>query len=338
MKGGSWASDVLELRSPSEINHLPRPLVRGRLIPCHGCTHLDALPCRVKMQRLPMSQCPACHRPNPAASRFCGACGTPLVMRCPHCEAINARTRDACHHCRKALRPSAPEDTPLPVVPLLTPADEAPPPADWRLGLLDDPQSTLPMSMEPPASPLPTLVADLDAPVMPAPAPPPEPAPDLEARRANRRAAVRRSQLRRRTGRAASTVFDVLVLEPDLESRLQVCRVLVAFGFKPHVAVTVAEAQGLSLSRPHAAAILGLADDDDGAAALCRQLRDAPRGRPAALIAIVDRSHHADRVRMQLAGADQVLFRPAGRGDLARAFDACGLALPHDPRHGAPPA
>jgi DNA-binding response OmpR family regulator len=132
-------------------------------------------------------------------------------------------------------------------------------------------------------------------------------------------------------------VLDVLVLEPDLDSRVQVCRVLLAFGFKPHVAVTVAEAQGLSLSRPHAAAILGLADDDDGAAELCRQLRDAPRGRPAALIAIVERSHHTDRVRMQLAGADHVIFRPAGRGDLARALDACGIALPHDPRHGAPP-
>lgn len=287
------------------------------------------------MQRLSMSQCPACHRPNPAASRYCSDCGTALVMRCPHCEAINARTRDACHQCHQSLRATTPQDTPLPVVPLLTPEDEAPPPADWRLGLLDDPQSTLPMSIEPPASPPPALVADPDAPVMPAP--PPEPTRDLDARRANRRAAVRRSQLRRRGGGAASTVFDVLVLEPDLDSRLQVCRVLVAFGFKPQVAVTVAEAQGLSLSRPHAAAILGLADDDDGAAELCRQLRDAPRGRPAALIAIVDRSHHADRVRMQLAGADQVLFRPAGRGDLARAFDACGLTLPHDPRHGAPP-
>jgi hypothetical protein len=39
-------------------------------------------------------------------------------------------------------------------------------------------------------------------------------------------------------------------------------------------------------------------------------------------------------VRMQLAGADQTIFRPVGRGDLARALDACGLSLPHDPRQG----
>jgi DNA-binding response OmpR family regulator len=142
----------------------------------------------------------------------------------------------------------------------------------------------------------------------------------------------------RRKGPVGTPVLDVLVLEPDLDSRLQICRVLVAFGFKPHVAVTVPEAQGLSLARPHAAAILGLADHDEGAAELCRQLRDAPRGRPSALIALVDRSRHADRVRMQLAGADQVIFRPAGRGEIAGALDACGIALPQDPRHGTAPA
>lgn len=289
------------------------------------------------MQRLPMSDCPACHRPNPDASRFCGACGTPLVMRCPHCATINARTRDACHHCGQPLRGSVDALPALPVLPLLGPEDEAPPPDDWRLDLRDEPQATLPMPMAP--APLPVtagVVADVDAPTPPAV--PPEPEPDLGARRANRRAAVRRSQLRRRTSAPAPTVFDVLVLEPDLESRLQICRVLVAFGFKPQVAVSVAEAQGLSLQRTHAAAILGLSEDEGGAAELCLQLRDAKRGRPAALIAIVDRQRHADRVRMQLAGADQVLFRPAGRGDLARALESCGLALPQDPRHGTPPA
>jgi CheY-like chemotaxis protein len=189
-------------------------------------------------------------------------------------------------------------------------------------------------TLPPPADESPLEVT---APVAPPAAPPVLQGPELEERRARQRAAVRRSQLRRRGAQPAPTVFDVLVLEPDLDSRLQICRVLVAFGFKPQVAVTVAEAQGLSLARPHAAAILGLGDGQRGAAELCMQLRDAPRGRPAALIAVVDRNSHTDRVRMQLAGADQVLFRPAGRGDLARAFDACGLVLPQDPRHGAPP-
>lgn len=283
------------------------------------------------MQRVPMSQCPACQVPNPPESRYCGTCGTPLVMRCPHCEAINARTREICHRCRTLLRPP-PLEPPLPVVPVLMQPGEMPP-DDWRLALRDDPVSPSSMPSDPP--PAPPLVADPDAPRRAEPAPEEE-GPDLVERRAQRRAAVRRSQMRRRTDPPG--VLDVLVLEPDLESRVQVCRVLLAFGFRPHVAVTVAEAQGLSLSRPHAAAILGLADDDDGAAELCRQLRDAPRRRPAALIAIVERSHHTDRVRMQLAGADQVIFRPAGRGDLARALDACGIALPYDPRQGSPPA
>lgn len=285
------------------------------------------------MQRVPMSQCPACQVPNPPESRFCATCGTPLVMRCAHCEAINARTREICHRCGTILRPP-PLEPPLPVVPVLIQPEEMPP-DDWRLALRDDPLSTSSMAMPIDLPPTPTMVADADAPRRPDPAAEEE-GPDLVGRRAQRRAAVRRSQMRRRTDPPAA--LDVLVLEPDLDSRVQVCRVLLAFGFRPHVAVTVAEAQGLSLSRPHAAAILGLAGDDDGAAELCLQLRDAPRSRPAALIAIVERSHHTDRVRMQLAGADQVIFRPAGRGDLARALDACGIALPHDPRQGTPPA
>jgi hypothetical protein len=41
---------------------------------------------------------------------------------------------------------------------------------------------------------------------------------------------------------------------------------------------------------------------------------------------------------MQLAGAEQVLLRPPGRGDLARALEALGIPLPQDPRRGTPPA
>ena len=74
------------------------------------------------------------------------------------------------------------------------------------------------------------------------------------------------------------------------------------------------------------------------AAELCGRLGKTSRLRPSALIAIGERDRHADRVRMQLAGADMVLFRPVSRGDLARALQACGLSLPHDPRQGASPA
>jgi CheY-like chemotaxis protein len=160
---------------------------------------------------------------------------------------------------------------------------------------------------------------------------------DLATAKAQRRAAVRRSQLRRRPQPTGTEVLDVLVLEAGQPMRTLVCELLEGFGYRPHVAVSVAEAQGLSAKRAYSAAFLGLEDDVSQAAELCRQLHDLPRGRPSAIIAMIDRARHADRVRMQLAGADQVVFRPVGRGDVARSLEACGLALPHDPRLGAQP-
>jgi hypothetical protein len=228
------------------------------------------------MHRLSMSQCPACERPNDPQARFCSACGTPLVMRCPHCDAINARTRERCHRCRQALRTAPAEAAVLPVHPELVTADDEPPPPDWRLQLREDglPTQPQPLTAPPPApgggpgrdpsAPAfgdPAIgAADPDAPCL-APAGPPAPAPgplaeprppDLDERRARRRAAVRRAQLRRR-GASAPVVQDVLVLEPDPDSRRGVCRVLLDFGFKPQVAVTAAEARGLALARPSCA-------------------------------------------------------------------------------------
>jgi CheY-like chemotaxis protein len=252
-------------------------------------------------------------------------------MRCARCNAINARTRELCHHCQAPL-----PHGPGPVVPLLSHPGEEPVPDDWRLELLHEHLATEPTPLsgsrqEPTPAP---MVADPDAPRHPSPPAELDPA----ANKVQRRAAVRRSQLRRRAMPAAPTVRDVLVLESDAASRGQLCAVLESFGFRPHVAVSVAEAEGLSLRCQHVAAFLGLDENAQPAAELCRRLRDAPRLRPTALIAIGERDRHADRVRLQLAGADQVLFRPVGRGDLARALEACGLGLPQDPRHGAPPA
>lgn len=187
----------------------------------------------------------------------------------------------------------------------------------------------------------PDVAADADAPRQVPPTPEaPHPAQEsLAERKARRRAAVRAAQLRAR-GLAPATVapgpaaWDVLVLEADPRARAELCQTLVLFGFRPHVAVSAAEAAGLCRRQAHVAAFLGLGSDCDAedTEALCRSLHDAPRGRPVALIAIGDARRHADRIRMQLAGADRVLARPVGRGDIARALDDCGLRLPRDPR------
>jgi len=147
-----------------------------------------------------------------------------------------------------------------------------------------------------------------------------------------RRASVRADQAARRAGVRAS-LSDVLVMEPDPESRAAVCAVLEGFGFRVHLAISVAEAQALSLRRRYAAVFLGMARDAVAAAALCQQLHDARQGRrPLALIGIGDPQGHADRVRMQLAGADAMLMRPVQRGALARALDTADVPLPRDPR------
>lgn len=305
------------------------------------------------VKRLSMSQCPACARENADAALECAACGTPLVMRCPACDTINVRTRRRCHHCAAVLDPRvAPQALPpeepstLPeVVPLLDPADDEVP-ADWTLSLRAEPappsMSDLPDILLPADDPPSRWPADPDAPDSASGALPTARMDDaraadhaeLAARRARRRAAVRDAQRRQSVPPGAVALRDVLVLEADPRSRAEICRTLELFGFRPHVAVSTAEAEGLSLRQLHVAAFLGLGSDYDAedTEALCRRLHDAPRGRPLALIAVGDRRRHADRIRMQLAGADRMLFRPVSRGDIARALDDCGLRMPRDPR------
>lgn len=312
-----------------------------------------------------MASCPACEQVNAPEAKFCSACGSPLVMRCPACRGINVRTRLACHRCGAALvAPPSAAAAEGPVVPLLLDdlAGDGVPAAGWTLSLRSDALTPLPEILPPSADGgLPaTLLADADAPGAWPPVPPPEeaaptaqppapassaapasapPAPlmDPATLKANRRAKVRRARMgHRQPGPAAP--LDVLVLEPEAAARTLVCGVLEGFGFRTHLAVSVAEAEGLCARQPLAAVFLGLGADAQDAAALCRRLGSGPRSRPQAIVAMGDAQRHTDRVRMQLAGADAVLLRPVGRGDLARVLDACGLALPRDPRQGTPPA
>lgn len=170
------------------------------------------------------------------------------------------------------------------------------------------------------------------------PKPPAAPPKNLEKAmaKARRRANVRRSRLLA-DGPAPDMPRDVLVLEGDGEARASLCQLLELFGFRPHTAITVAEAEGLSARTEHVAVFLGMGGDAAAAAELCRHLMERAKGRPRAVIAIGDAKRHTDRVRMELAGANAILTRPVTRGELARVLDDCELPLPHDPRHGAPP-
>jgi hypothetical protein len=49
--------------------------------------------------------CRFCDHANPAGSRFCNACGSPLDLGpCPHCEAVNNALADRCYQCGQSLK------------------------------------------------------------------------------------------------------------------------------------------------------------------------------------------------------------------------------------------
>lgn len=165
-------------------------------------------------------------------------------------------------------------------------------------------------------------------------------APDPQRAKAERRAKVRQRQLRAQRqalARGQEAPTDVLVLEPQIESRATICMVLEAFGFHPRVALASADALTMARKRRYAAVLLGIGAQRDEAPELCQQLRALPGLADTPVFAIGDARHHTDRVRMQLAGAAETLLRPVDRGALARCLQAHAIALPRDPRLGGPP-
>lgn len=315
-------------------------------------------------------RCSACGAINVRSRPACHHCDAPLLLDEPTQGQAKAGPNDPHAPVVALLGPAGDptaDDWPLSFRSVLRPTSANRPDSAAGTGP-DGSEDTAPMALQrgpqdttparlaptpetPAAEPLPDK-RPACAPAVPAPAPPqaraagpaapatPPAAPDPEAK-AQRRALVRRSQLRRRQAGqadAGDAPCDVLLLEADADSRTVLREVLGLFGFRAHVAISVAEAEGMCARRGFAVALLGLGRDAEAAAELCRRLHDTRRRRPLALIAMADATRHADRVRMQLAGADATLTRPVNRGGLARALEACGVRLPTDPREGGAPA
>ncbi len=320
-----------------------------------------------------MSACPACHHENGEEARFCVACGSPLVQRCPSCGTINARTRERCHHCATLLHAAAP----VLEAAVDTVRDTTPEPAlddsELTLSLRDaDLPSAQPMARSRPRArevPLPPIVTDeVDLPTieMPEPAQPPAEAPlpaakaplpaaepppparpkpsprmigGFAERKAEMRAAVRRARQRHQQRGMAQLGErpEVLLLEPDPATRERLSGVLDQFGFSAHAVGSVRDADTLVGSVRFVASFIGLGVQDAQAIGLCTRLRAMPQAteRPLAVVAMVEKGQHAERVRMELAGADAVLFRPVDRGQVARALEDSGVRLPQDPRAAA---
>ena len=274
---------------------------------------------------------------------------------CPWCGHANAANACDCNGCRKRLKPAPTAQDPaltltlrdLGEPPALLP-DEAAAASQPEL-VRSDPDPVAPPTVPPPA---PAWVAGVP-PTLPLSSAVPAATPPAKAlpSKADRRAAVRRARLARDASASAAAAGprEVLVLDGIAATRTELCALLTGFGFIVRPARTHAEAFALLASHDFAAVFLDIVLDgyNEGVAfELCLRAKSAPAAgspadsapgsvQPGALIIVGSATRPVERVRASLAGADQFLARPASRGTLAKALDACGVALPCDPRRAA---
>ena len=201
---------------------------------------------------------------------------------------------------------------------------------------------------------LPTLddvvAAPTAAAATPADVAPPAAVPSTALQRAAKdaaRGAARRARLAsHHAGQAsAEQLHDVLVLDADADASAALCALLERFGFNAYSVRSIAQATERLEARPFAAYFLDIAlgiepganpGADAGAAlALLQRIRERPlpEGHPApAVLMTTAQLHPADRVRAALAGVATPLVKPLSRGDVARALEGSGVALPTDAR------
>lgn len=203
------------------------------------------------------------------------------------------------------------------------------------------------------ASPPPHAAAlmwpDHEPPRVPAPAPAIARVASLSAqphtvqarRKAERRAAVRKSRLRSKTtADAASTASEVLVFDTHTVERERLRKLLRDFGFRVYAVGSADEAAALAASHSFVAAFVDIAlelnDGRDGLD-LCQRVRTAGASRggvEALLIVTATRLKPTDRVRAELAGCDELILKPVTRGSVAGVLDSRGVVLPTDQRQG----
>jgi len=219
-----------------------------------------------------------------------------------------------------------------------------------------DPAATFESFAAPAALPPPPLLSDAFAP-MPAPAPWPDESPDAaatpdeaappeapvdeeaEARRIAKNAAraaarrARQAHIHTDPGQLEG-LRDVLVLDADEAASDQLTELLELFGFRVHAVRTIAHAAGVLARHQLVAAFLDITLDGDGVA-LLQAIQDLPRlvgHSPPEVLLVAAQLDPADRVRAALAGIRAPLVKPVTRGDVARALEACDVALPADAR------
>ena len=171
-------------------------------------------------------------------------------------------------------------------------------------------------------------------PVLPPAPPAPAGAPDLEAKRAARRASVRRSRLRALAQQLTPAhPPEILVVDRNDIERGILCGLLQAFGFGTHAVADAAQALALLDATTFTAVFADIAiDASDGGAgiSLARRLR-VLQPRPLFVLVSAPLSP-IDRVRAELTGCDAIVDKRVTRGSVARVLDLHGIPLPADAR------
>lgn len=156
--------------------------------------------------------------------------------------------------------------------------------------------------------------------------------------KAAKRGAVRRAWLarskRHRLATNGNVSRDVLVLDPETTENASLRELLKLFGFEVTAVRNVADARKAMGDRFFSVYFLDITLDVGDGVGLLQSIHDQqPDGnaKPEVLM-VVAQLQPADRVRAALAGIGTPLLKPVSRGELARALESRGIALPADAR------
>lgn len=299
--------------------------------------------------RMIINLCQACRRVNAADAKRCDHCGAyldeadtqPLPLRTTaHQPDAGALWLDELLEPRRRAPARVEPEAPELAITLREVEAAAPASATWTAPPAHAAGQELVVSDIEPRPHLVDPPPAVQAPAQPAPAAPPAlPKAVRATRKAERRAAVRRSR-QRGAPAGTATVSEVLVFDAHDGERDRLCTLLRSFGFGVHAVDRADKAAALAATHGFVAAFVDIAlDARDGGAGidLCKQVRAASHkrgGSETLLVLVTARLQPMDRVRAELAGCEETVIKPVTRGSVAGVLDARGIVLPTDPRQG----
>jgi CheY-like chemotaxis protein len=280
------------------------------------------------------NRCHACHGVSTADADRCEACGTALKAVVPQFDkraSSGAIWLDDLTRPQAQAGPAPAADTvpgllPELAITLLEVEAGAPVSAQWSVA------SALPMVEG-------LVLSDYAAAVTEVTSQAAELTKVRPNRKAERRAAVRKSRLRGKPAPGGeSTAPEVLVFDPHDGERDRLRNLLHDFGFRVHAVGRADEAVALVKSHTFIAAFVEMVPDAaDGGAGLdlCQRVRAAGRcrdGTDTLLVLTATRLKPMDRVRAELAGCEEIILKPVIRSSVAGVLDSRGIAFPIDRR------